>query len=453
MSTPAPAGRTATDTAQPRLWFTLWGWTCAALVLVWATLLVAAWVIGHHEAEEVTDGQLEAVARLWIESAPGPGRQALSSWPEERPRAYVQEVAVIEWQDGQAVADAHGLAATLGPHGGQPKPGYVSVRGELRGHPVHWRVFTVAVPDAPGRAVSVLMDIEHRIDLGRDITLQLARPALLVLPLVALLLGWAIHRGLRPLTHLSEDVAVLDAQAGQRLGAEHRYREFTSTVQAINGLVDRLQEQARREREFANDVAHELRTPLASLSLQAAAARQDPLPERLQQLEQEALRAGRILQQLLDLARAQQDQAARTDVAAVATALVAEQAPAAFAAGQEVALVGAEAPLWVSASPMLVELALRNLIVNAVHHTPAGTQIVVELSRDADAVCAAVSDDGQRPGAIPRAAASTGLGLGLRLVQRMAEQQGGSLVRDTGLPPATTRFTLRWRSGHGAGNL
>lgn len=442
-----PAARRTDGAAQPRLWFTLWGWTCAALVLVWATLLVAAWVIGHHEAEEITDGQLESVARLWLDAAPGRAQPVPAPWTEERPRAYVQEVAVIEWQQGRPVTDTHRLAGTLGQRDGQPRPGYLSVRGELHGHPVHWRIFTAPVPGDPTRAVSVLMDIEHRIDLGWDITLQLARPALLILPLVALLLGWAIHRGLRPLTHLSEDVATLDARSGERLGAEHRYREFTSTVQAINGLVDRLQAQARREREFANDVAHELRTPLASLSLQAANARQDPSPERLDQLGHDALRAGRILQQLLDLARAQQDQAARTDLSAVAASLVAELAPAAFGAGQEVSLSGADAPIWVAAPPMLVELSLRNLIGNAVSHTPAGTQIVVHLAAQGDTVCASVSDDGQRPGAPPRAAGSPGLGLGLRLVQRMAEQQGGSLIRDTGEPPATTRFMLCWPAG------
>lgn len=448
-----PSTVTASVTpVQPRLWFTLWGWTCAALLLVWATLLVAAWVIGHHEAEEVTDGQLEAVAHLRLDASPGRASGAQARWESERPRAYVQEVAVIEWQRGQLVTDTHGLAGSLGLSSVPPANGYLSVRGELQGHPVHWRVFTARSGSDDWRAVSVLMDIEHRIDLGRDITLQLARPAVLVLPLVALLLGWAIHRGLRPLTHLSEDVAALDAQAGERLGAEHRYREFTSTVQAINGLVDRLQAQARREREFASDVAHELRTPLASLALQSAAASQDPSAERLHRLEQEALRAGRILQQLLDLARAQRDLVARTDLSAVASALVAESAPAAYAAGQEVSLAGADAPSWVAAPPMLVELALRNLLANAVRHTPAGTQIVVELFRDGAWACVSVSDDGQRPGAAPHTADSPGLGLGLRLVQRMAEQHGGSLIRDTGEPPATTRFMLRWPVGEVPGN-
>ena len=149
------------------------------------------------------------------------------------------------------------------------------------------------------------MDIRQRGELGKDIAEHVAGPALLIFPLVALALWWAIRRGLRPLDQLSTEVAALEGFAGQRLDAEHRFREFNSTVTAINALVDSLQRQAERERAFASDVAHELRTPLAAMTLQASAAQLDPSPERLAQLEQESLRAGRILAQLLDLARAQ----------------------------------------------------------------------------------------------------------------------------------------------------
>ena len=90
-----PAARRTDGAAQPRLWFTLWGWTCAALVLVWATLLVAAWLIGHHEAEEITDGQLEAVARLWMSVEPDKTLSIPEPIASSRSRAYVQDVVQV----------------------------------------------------------------------------------------------------------------------------------------------------------------------------------------------------------------------------------------------------------------------------------------------------------------------------------------------------------------------
>ena len=444
------------DSAQfparlPSLWRYLWGWVVGALLVVWTTLLLVAWYTGYHEAEEITDGQLEAVARLWLSVEPDKALSTPDPISSSRTRAYVQDVAVLHWVDGRLFSDTHDLARSVGLDQ-PPAPGFSNRVQTTGSGEVRWRVYAAAGQgEHAANFVAVLMDMDHRVNLGRDMALKLARPALLVLPLVALLLWWALRRGLSPLMRLSRDVAALDGLGGQRLDTAHRFHEFSSTVHAINTLVDSLQTQARREREFASDVAHELRTPLAALSLQAAAAQHEPSPERLAQLEANALRAGHILSQLLELARAQRDGTGRKawkdlSLGEVAAGQIASHAQEAFERNHEMALEQPEAPVIVQVQPLLLELALRNLIENALRHTPAGTQVVVKVWQTAWEAGVSVSDDGQRTDApqTRQAKTSSGLGLGLRLVERIAEQLGATLQRDAGEPPLTTRFALRW---------
>ncbi|MDP2419051.1 MAG: HAMP domain-containing sensor histidine kinase [Hydrogenophaga sp.] len=452
---------------QKVLWRHLWGWTLSALTLVWLTLMAVAWYTGHHETEELSDGHMVGVARLWLAVSPGAVGELAQPLAREGLRSYVQDVAVIEWQGERVVADTHRLAAGLGltqaPAAGESVRHY---EGPMGSGP--WRMVvveatpTTAAPDAPRRSVAVLMNMAQRVDLGRDVAEHVARPALLVLPLVALGLWWTLRRGLRPLDRLSQEVAELDAFAGQRLGNQHRFREFSSTVQAINTLVDTLQSRAQREREFASDVAHELRTPLSAIALQARAAQHEPSPEHLAQLEREALRAGHILAQLLDMARAQRvgvnglsgEAPKPVELGALASELISRHAQRGHETGHELALVQPETPVAVRVQPMLLELALRNLLENALLHTPAGTQVCVDVWQTPQAVGLSVSDDGQRgarpqppstgTGATVATADTAGLGLGLRLVERIAEQLGAQFLRDEGDTPMTTRFTLRW---------
>jgi len=426
----------------------LLGWTLGTLLAVWLLLVALAWTTAFHEARKFSDGQLVAVTRLWLAASPSsPSPQAAGGMPELA-HEFMQDMAVLAWDEGRLVTDTHGMAAGL-TLANLPSQGFAVVEHQTAaGITQTWRAYA----SSQGvRRVLVLVDMKQRHELGKDIAEHVAQPALLVLPLAALLLWWAIRRGLRPLDHLSNDVAALDGLAGQRLDSAHRFREFSSTVSAINSLVDSLQARARREREFTSDVAHELRTPLAALSLQANAARHDPAPERLAQLEANALRAGHILSQLLDLARAQRAGQQGTGwktvaLGELAAGLVASHAPAGFRSDHELSLEQPDEPVVLRTQPLLLELALRNLIENALNHTPAGTQVCVKVWRAAGVVGVSVSDDGQRPGVqgAPPASSSDGLGLGLRLVARIAEELGAVLDRDTGHGPMTTCFTLRW---------
>jgi two-component system, OmpR family, sensor histidine kinase QseC len=450
MNTDAPA-----IAGSPRLLRRyLLGWALGVLLVIWLLVIALAWFTAFHEARKFSDGQMVAVAKLWLTAAPsatasGP-LQALPDLSHE----FLQDVAVVAWDGERLVTDTHGLVPGLNT-AALPAQGFATVEIGAAGRAPVWRAFAAQTGQgARHRRVVVFTDMRQRHELGKDIAEHVAQPALLVLPLVAILLWWAIRRGLRPLDRLSHEVAALDGFAGQRLDTQHRFREFTSTVTAINALVDTLQTRAQREREFASDVAHELRTPLAAMALQARAAQHDPSPVRLAQLEQESLRAGRILHQLLDLARAQRSGAAglaaptqgQVALGELAERLIAAHAPGADASGHELSLQQPDRAVVVLAQPMLLELALRNLIENALRHTPSGTQVVIDVWQTADERGVSVSDDGRRPqvGA-PRAAESEGLGLGLRLVERIADQLGARLVADHGEAPMATRFSLRWR--------
>lgn len=430
----------------------LLSWALGILVGVWLLLIAFAWSTAFREARQFSDGQMTAVAKLWLTATPYRLEPHAPADAPDLQHEYLQDVAVVAWDDGRLVTDTHGMVGGL-DLAALPLQGFASLHLNVAGLVPEWRAYSAqATQEGRVRRVVVLMDLKQRYELGKDIAEHVALPALLVLPLVSLLLWWAIRRGLRPLDHLSNEVAALDGFAGQRLDTRYRYREFASTVSAINALVDTLQARAQREREFASDVAHELRTPLAAMALQASAAQNDPSPERLSLLEHESLRAGRILSQLLDLARAQRNHITGVGVSTttpvalgeLAARLIATHAPVAYDSGHELSLLQPDEPVVVSAQPMLLELALRNLIENALRHTPTGSLVAVAVWQTGEARGVSVSDDGQRARAAPSAAEHGGLGLGLRLVERIAEQLGARLERDQGEAPMTTRFTLRW---------
>lgn len=454
---PAAAAAETADIAahSPRsLWRHLWQWALLALVSVWFTLAAVAYYTGQHEAGEVTDGQLVSTAELLlhtaaIKSAPGApvslGRDDRGAYVS----GYSPELHVVLWEGGRVVLDTHGLAGALPA---ALAPGKQTMTLEVARQSLQFRAFVAeAAPAAgPSRRVLIMVNTSRLKTLARDIAEHVVRPALILLPLVALLLAWSIRRGLAPLVRLSQDIAALDVDTGQMLAPGQRYLELVSTVQAINALVERLQVQAQRERRFASDVAHELRTPLTALVLQARLVREASTPAQrsaaAEQLEREALRSGHILSQLLDLARAEgQQRPALTpvDVCALARDVLIEQAALAHELGQDLGLEAPAQPVWVNGHATMLALALRNLVDNAMRHTPPGTQIEVriEVGLVGDIVVS-VSDDGARSGASqPR---QPGLGIGLTLVRRIADWHGIELRTDAPQAPMTTRYALVW---------
>lgn len=428
----------------------------AALLLVWAGFVAVGYRTGVHEADELTDGHLAGTAALllaldlppFVEGAParranlGVGPSSLSALKKHD---YQFSLSVL-------VRDANGHL--LARSGEAPLPPFAQRDGfaDLQlGTPASaWRGFS-QWDAAHSRQIMVLVKIEEREDLAADVAAQLAEPGLWLLPVVALALGAAVLRGLRPLQALSRDVEELEVDQAARLQARHPYREFNSVVRSINKLVGQQQDALARERQLASEIAHELRTPLASIALQAASLRGALAPPAqaaaLQQIGADALRAGHVISQLLALARTGQaglQQALEpVDLAALARQVVAGYAQAAWQSGHELSVQGMDG-LQARAHPLLLELALRNLIDNALQHTPPGTAVCVQWGRDAAMPWLQVCDDGaaQRSSSPRLASTSTErLGLGHKIVGRVMDIHGGRFAQH----PAPAPFTRCYR--------
>jgi len=272
---------------------------------------------------------------------------------------------------------------------------------------------------------------------------------MLTVPLLALLLvldAFIVRRFFRPVLRASRQVQELDAAAvDKRLPVADLPAEILPLANAFNAALEKVERSYRLQKEFTADAAHELGTPMAVLD-----ARLQTLPssETRTALLADVKLMSRIVSQLLDMATLERadETAEETDLLAVSRHVLAELAPEAIAKGQKLGLSEPEgmASLNVVAREQDVWHMLRNLVENAIRHTPSGTTIDVILAADGSIT---VQDDG--PG-IPeemhehifkrfwrrKRSDGSGAGLGMAIVQRVAQSNGGSI-------------TLRSREGEG----
>lgn len=444
---PAPSLRKPSLTRQLLLW------SLGALAIVWASFVFIGYKTGVHEADELTDGHLASVAALLLnlratEAMHGPQITQRAPTPWLKSHDYQQSISVVQW-------DAQGNLLTVS--GAAPAPMFTDTEGfadlTLGPDAVPWRSFSQWDAER-SRKIMVLLELRERDELAEDIAEQMIEPGLWLLPVVSLALGLALWRGLRPLYALSADVAALDPTSTQRLASRHAWSEFESVVASINTLLDRQQAAMVRERRLANEVAHELRTPLSSIALQASALAgaldEDARAQAVARIGQDALRAGHVLGQLLSLARASRaelhEAKAPVELCEVARAVCADYAQAAWQRGDEIALQ-APATLTVPGHAVLLDMAARNLVENALKHTPGGTRIAVQLGGDeATGAWLQVCDDGGRD-RTDRSVAERGtppgdsLHLGHEILRRVADIHGGRF----GPAPAPAPFTTCYR--------
>lgn len=300
---------------------------------------------------------------------------------------------------------------------------------------VDGRVLRVMVAQDRSQPGVIVDDIERAF----LIRIALVMPVLLLLPVLS---GLAMRRTVRAVRRASAAAEAIDDSArGVPITVEGLPTEVRPLVAAANGLVERVRRAFFRQSEFVGNVVHELRTPLQTLALELDAL---PDPALRQRCAAQVERLSHVVTQLRDLATLDDGDGilrAALDLTALATETVMRIAPAVIEGGHHLAFAGGEGDGGprVRGHATLIDLAIANLIGNAVKHTPAGCTITVTVRGDAESAVVEVADDG--PGIACadlgdaqarywRAdhARSDSAGLGLAIVTRIMERHGGRLV-------------------------
>ncbi|HET7776375.1 MAG TPA: ATP-binding protein [Azospira sp.] len=445
MSRPAPASAPAPAaySLRRRLLLLL----LAVSVLLWLATIAAAFLRAHSLADDIFDAHLQQTARLLLATEPGSGHVDV----QPAPAAAGGDVLFQIWR-----RSPEGLVLALHSSGaGGPPLSAAEGFTETAWRGGEWRFYSEWSGDGQ-RQVQVAQSHDIRYALAQEAAMRLLAPLILGLPLLAAALWVALGRGLQPLARIAGQLDRRLPDSPLPLGSGPVPEEVAPLVQALDGLFARIARLLDNERQFTASAAHELRTPLAALKIQAQVAlradegevRQRALLNVLEGVE----RLGRLVEQLLTLARL--DPAANTalgplDPRPLAREICALLAPAAQARGVSLELQQDDsgvAPL-LAGNADLLRILLRNLVDNAVRYTRSGGHVWVSLGREDGRILLTVADDG--PG-IPEAAReqalgrftrlepgrAEGSGLGLSIVARVAELHRAAL--SLGVGPAGT---------------
>ena len=318
-----------------------------------------------------------------------------------------------------------------------------------------------------GSRIAVSQETRIRDQIARQSALYATLPLLLLVPVLLAVMLMLIRLMLRPLAELSRTVDARQEHDLKPLPKTDLPTELQPFVNAINGLLGRTDAAMESQRRFVADAAHELRSPLAALSLQAerlyAAPMSPEATERLETLQAGIRRSRHLLEQLLLLARAQnarwgQGQATATVASAPAVVAVLpvmrrvleDLLPLADQKGLNLGISAApgvthdaeaDERIRVAADEMALYTLLRNLVDNAIRYTPAGGQIDLWVDQRGTEVVMAVQDDGPGIPAEERArvvdpfyrvlgTGESGSGLGLSIVDTLVGNLKGRLRLD-----------------------
>lgn len=294
-----------------------------------------------------------------------------------------------------------------------------------------------------GKRTIVSQPTDARDEVAINSALRTLIPLLLLLPVLVWLIVRIVRSELAPIAQLSRSLDKQSAGRPQPLSDDNLPLEITPFVDAINRLLERINQLMGQQRRFIADAAHELRSPLTALSVQAQNLHQagslEAVQERLVPLQAGIERARQLTEQMLNLARTQAENSgeAVVNVSLMARELIAEYLPLAETKDIDLGLEEV-VPLTIHASPEVLSLIIKNALENALKYTPDGGEVTLRLLSENDSAVIEVVDSGpgipvserefvfdafyRIPGTV-----GEGSGLGLAIAREAAIRLAGSV--------------------------
>jgi two-component system OmpR family sensor kinase len=405
-------------------------WLLGALVLVGSCSALFVYVRAERATQSLLDNQLKQVGQLVAArrkelTVPPTGRSADAA-------SKAAEDLIVTVRDAAGTVRFSTDAEVPLP---TPVPGF-SER-QIGGQ--RYRIYGM---DTGARSVAVAQAIGVRHDAALGGALAALLPVVVLIPVLAIVIGFVVRRGLAPLENAVRSIAERSPLALEAVALADQPEDLRPLIGAMNRLIVRLGESLEHERRFISDAAHALRTPIAALQLQAdvldSCHDADERDRRLQELRAGIDRIVRLTNQLLALAgdeRGPRVDGARTPADVLLEEIAGLYAPLAAARGVRVELQpDADADLPGELGRLL--LIVGNLFENAVRHSPPGGLVQLRSQLVGSAVEIEVVDEG--PG-VPagelervferfyRASSATegGSGLGLATARAIAARLGG----------------------------
>jgi len=452
-------------------------WMLTPLLLLWPISLALTWLVAQNIAGKPFDRALEynvqALAKLVVVrnqqmffSLPAPAREILRA--DDSDLVYYQVLGTR----GEFLSGEQDLPPP--PPEDKPVNGEVRLREDvMRGEDVRVAYTWVDVPNGEPMLVQVAETLEKRKTLATEIVKGVMVPQFVTLPLAVLLVWLALVRGIKPLAQLERRIRARKPDDMSALDESAVPEEVAPLVSSINDLLSRLKLSLTTQKRFLADAAHQLKTPLAGLRMQADLAQRetdaDELKKSLKQIGRASIRATHTVNQLLALARAETTGRSLTqtpvDLVHTVSEAIQDSVPRALEKQIDLGYEGpplGEAASRVQGNATLLAELVRNLLDNAINYTPAGGQVTARLLTDrfSGVIVLLVEDSG--PG-IPeserelvfepfyRALGTNvdGSGLGLAIVKEIAQQHGATISIDDADRPGNTgspgtRVTIRF---------